>query len=122
MVLVGSGIHTDSGHCSGQSSVDHGYTSLMWLHELGEQTFSREERKFLSRAGRANVPVDVLVDRVQAIIGPDQPERGRQTFLAKRLLEEKLFGTFEEAYDFADSFYTLAKAGPLSKHLLWDWE
>jgi hypothetical protein len=38
------------------------------------------------------------------------------------LLAEHLFSSFDEAYAFADSYYTLAKAGPISKHLLWDWE
>jgi hypothetical protein len=94
----------------------------MWLHELGEKPFTRAERKFLSCAGRAQVPIDVLVDRVEAIVGPEQPGRGRQTFLAKRLFDEKLFGSVEEAYAFADSYYALVKIGPLSKHLLWDWE
>jgi hypothetical protein len=94
----------------------------MWLHDLGEKPFTREERKFLSRAGRAQVPIDQLLDRVQAIVGPGQPTRGRQTFLAQRLLEERLFTSFDEAYAFAESYYTLAKAGPISTYLLWDWE
>jgi hypothetical protein len=37
-------------------------------------------------------------------------------------MAEHLFSSFEEAYAFADSYYALAKAGPISKHLLWDWE
>lgn len=94
----------------------------MWSSELRESPFSREERKFLSRAGRANVPVDVLVERVEALLGSDRPTRGRQAFLTRWLLEQRLFSAEEEAHAFADSYYSLAKAGPISKHLLWDWE
>jgi hypothetical protein len=94
----------------------------MWLHELGEQPFSTAERKFLSCAGRSRIPLDALVDRVMEITGPEQPTRGRQTWLAKRLLEEHLFVSLEEAYAFASTYYDLAKIGPISKHLLWDWE
>jgi hypothetical protein len=94
----------------------------MWLHELGEKPFSREERKFLSSAGRSHVPIDRLVDRVIAIIGPETPTRGRQTYLAQKLFDERLFSTFDDAYAFADSYYVLAKQGPISKYLMWDWE
>jgi hypothetical protein len=94
----------------------------VWLHELGEQPFTREERRFLARAGRANVPIDVLVEKVEAIVGPERPTRGRQSFLATRLVEERLFNDHEEALAFADSYYLLAKQGRISKHLLWDWE
>ena len=94
----------------------------MWLHELGEQPFNHEERKFLSRAGRAFVSIEALVDRVQQILGPDRPTRGRQTYLAGRLVEEKLFATFDEAFAFAESYFALAKQGQISRHLLWDWE
>jgi hypothetical protein len=94
----------------------------MWLHELGEAPFSREERKFLSTAGRSHLSLDALMDRVVAILGTETPSRGRQTFLANKLLEERLFSTFDDAYAFADSYYVLAKQGPISKHLLWDWE
>jgi hypothetical protein len=94
----------------------------MWQHELGEQPFSREERRFLARAGRANVSLDVLMARVEAIVGPDTPTRGRQSFLATRLLEERLFSDRDEALAFADAYYVLAKQGRISTHLLWDWE
>lgn len=94
----------------------------MWLHELGERPFSREERRFLSKAGRSLVSLDALMERVEATVGVERPVRGRQTHLAKLLLAEHLFNSFEEAYDFADSYYVLAKVGPISKHLLWDWE
>ncbi len=94
----------------------------MWLHDAGVPPFTREERKFLSRASRANVPADVLVERVERIIGTDQPTRGRQQFLAKHLMEQRLFNDFEEALAFAHSYFALAKAGAISKHLLWDWE
>lgn len=94
----------------------------MWLHEAGVPSFTREERKFLARAGRALVPIDVLIERVEAIVGPERPLRGRQRFLAKKLLEQALFATLEEALAFAESYYTLAKAGAISQHLLWDWE
>jgi hypothetical protein len=94
----------------------------MWLHELGERPFTRAERNFLSRAGRANVPLDVLMERVEALVGPEQPVRGRPAFLTKCLLDQRLFSEPEEARAFAESYYELAKAGPISKHLLWDWE
>jgi hypothetical protein len=94
----------------------------MWQHDLGEQPFSREERRFLSRAGRSLVSLDTLMARVEAVAGTEQPSRGRQSYLAGRLMDERLFSSFEEAYAFADSYYALAKAGPISKHLLWDWE
>jgi hypothetical protein len=94
----------------------------MWSGEPPVSAFSREERRFLSRAGRANVPVDILVERVEAIVGPERPTRGRQAFLTRQLLEQHLFQDEEEARAFADSYYALVKAGPLSKYLLWDWE
>jgi hypothetical protein len=94
----------------------------MWQSELGEQPFSREERRFLSRAGRANVSLDALMERVEAIVGPDKPTRGRQSFLATRLVEERLFSDREEALAFAEAYYALAKQGRISTHLLWDWE
>jgi len=84
--------------------------------------FSREERKFLLRAGRANVPVDILVERVETIVGPEQPTRGRQAYLTGMLLEQRLFNDEEEARAFAESYYVLAKLGPISKRLVWDWE
>jgi hypothetical protein len=94
----------------------------MWLHELGEKPFNRDERKFLSSAGRSYVAIDILIDRVLAILGPETPVRGRQTFLARMLLDERLFASFDDAYAFADSYFLLAKQGPISKYLLWDWE
>jgi hypothetical protein len=94
----------------------------MWTDDDSDSTFSREERKFLLRAGRANVPVDVLVERVEKIVGPEQPTRGRQAFLTACLLEQRLFSDAEEARAFAESYYVLAKQGPISKHLVWDWE
>ncbi|HVA89853.1 MAG TPA: hypothetical protein VNL71_08410 [Chloroflexota bacterium] len=94
----------------------------MWSGDLPESPFSREERKFLSRAGRANVPVDILVERVEKIVGPEPPARGRQAYLTRQLIAERLFQDEEEARAFADSYYALVKAGPISKHLLWDWE
>lgn len=94
----------------------------MWLHDAGVPPFSREERKFLSRAGRANVPADVLLERVEAIVGPERPTRGRQRFLAGKLVEARLFSDFDEALAFAESYYTLAKAGPINRYLVWDWE
>src|SRR6266849_5683327 len=99
-----------------------GYTEVMWLHELGEKPFTREERKFLSAAGRSHISIDALVDRVVAILGPETPSRGRQSFLAHKLLDERLFSTFDDAYAFADCYYLLAKQGPISRYLLWDWE
>jgi hypothetical protein len=95
---------------------------MVWLHEAGVPSFTREERKFLSRAGRARVPIDTLVERVEAIIGTERPTRGRQRYLAGKLMEQQLFATYEEALAFAQSYYTLAKAGAISPHLLWDWE
>ena len=94
----------------------------MWKHELGEQPFSSQERRFLSRAGRSLVSIDALMQRVEEIVGVETPSRGRQTYLAKQLMADRVFSSFDEAFDFADSYYTLAKAGPISKHLLWDWE
>jgi hypothetical protein len=94
----------------------------MWTDDISESTFSREERRFLLRAGRANVSVDALVERVEQIVGPEQPTRGRQAFLTAKLLEQRLFSDEEEARAFAESYYVLVKLGPISKHLLWDWE
>ena len=94
----------------------------MWSGEQPISPFSREERKFLSRAGRANVPIDILVERVEAIVGTERPTRGRQAFLTHKLLEQRLFHDEEEARAFANSYYALVKAGPIAKHLLWDWE
>jgi hypothetical protein len=94
----------------------------MWLHELGEAPFTHEERRFLSRAGRALVQVATLVELVEAEVGPDRPARGRPKYLATRLLARGLFTTYDEAFAFATSYYTLAKQGPLSLRLLWDWE
>lgn len=94
----------------------------MWHREPTIPEFSREERRFLSRAGRANVPADVLVERVRAIIGPDRPTRGRQSFLAKQLVEQRLFSDLDDALAFAESYYALAKAGHDFTKLTWDWE
>ena len=94
----------------------------MWSDLPPENAFNLEERKFLSRAGRANVPVDVLVEQVEQIVGPDRPTRGRQAFLTRILVEQRLFIDEAEARAFAESYYALAKAGSISKHLVWDWE
>jgi len=94
----------------------------MWLHDLGEQPFSREDRKFLARAGRANVAVDVLLDRVRAIVGTERSTRGRQSFLAHTLVEERLFSDLDDALAFAEIYYVLAKAGRDFTYLAWDWE
>jgi hypothetical protein len=94
----------------------------VWTDDLSENTFTRDERRFLLRAGRANVPVDILVEQVEKIVGPEQPTRGRQAFLTGRLLEARLFNDEDEARAFAESYYVLAKQGPISKHLVWDWE
>ena len=94
----------------------------MWQQDLVEQPFTREERRFLTCAGRAHVPIDVLMEKVEAIVGPERPARGRQSFLATRLIEDRLFTDREEALAFADAYYLLAKQGRISAHLLWDWE
>lgn len=94
----------------------------MWHIEVTEPAFSRQQRKFLSCAGRAHVPADVLLERVLAITGADPPARGRQAFLAKALLDQRLFASYEEAFAFADAYYTLAKAGQDFTKLTWDWE
>jgi hypothetical protein len=94
----------------------------MWHIEPTTPEFSREERRFLSRAGRANVPADVLVEHVLQIIGPERPTRGRQAFLAKQLVERRLFADYDDALAFADSYYALAKAGHDFTKLTWDWE
>ncbi|HWE63887.1 MAG TPA: hypothetical protein VHB98_19410 [Chloroflexota bacterium] len=94
----------------------------MWHLEPTEPEFSREERRFLSRAGRANVPADVLLERVLAIVGDARPARGRQSFLARQLVEQRLFSSYDEAFEFADSYYALAKAGQDFTKLTWDWE
>ncbi|MGH2345950.1 MAG: hypothetical protein ACRDG4_12030 [Chloroflexota bacterium] len=94
----------------------------MWTDSPPENEFNHEERKFLSRAGRANVPIDILVERVEQIIGPERPTRGRQAFLTRLLLEQRLFSDEAEARAIAESYYSLAKTGSISKHLVWDWE
>lgn len=94
----------------------------MWHLELNEPHFSREERKFLTRASRANVPADVLIERVEAIVGTERPTRGRQAFLAGQLAEQRLFSDLDDALAFADSYYVLAKAGHDFTKLTWDWE
>jgi hypothetical protein len=94
----------------------------MWHIEPTEPQFSRAERKFLSHAGRATVPADVLLERVYALVGTERPSRGRQAYLAAHLLEQGLFLTLEEASAFADSFYALAKEGKDFQKLTWDWE
>ncbi len=60
--------------------------------------------------------------RVEAFVGPPVPGRGRQSYLARHLVAEHLFSSYEEAFAFADSYYALVKGGPISQHLLWDWE
>ena len=76
----------------------------------------------MSRAGRAHVPADVLLERVAAIVGAERPTRGRQTFLARQLYEQRLFAEYEDALAFAESYYALAKAGQDFTMLTWDWE
>lgn len=94
----------------------------MWEQDAGPPAFNRAQRRFLSRAGRAHVPADVLLERVAAIIGTEHPTRGRQTFLARQLHAQRLFSEYEEALAFAESYYALAKAGQDFTLLTWDWE
>lgn len=107
----------------GMGSARTGYTrNCMWHIEPRQPEFTREERRFLSRAGRAHVPADQLIERVLAIVGTARPARGRQAFLAGRLVEQRLFSDPGEALAFAEAFYQLAKAGHDFRKLTWDWE